>query len=803
MGLEETKQEIINSKARVINVWAGPGSGKSYLVAQMIRSLFEKETYESKRNKLSENILSLTFTNKASLELHRKIKKALSGDYRCPVTTTFHKYALELLKESESNEFANDVFDGTDSDNTCVFDKILDDATSFLNKNEIKDDKKIKYLFLDEAQDITPDIFEFIKAIMRANRNVDYDEDVKVIILSDIDQAIFGYNESDAGYIRDLMMYNPKNDTEFEDEPSDVEEYCLSGNYRSHQNIIDYTEKYRRQYPNVFLPRNNNTVIESKADIEDEGIVKCFISEDYCDAIIGTLRKDIGSVNEKPEHIGVILPYNDDVERVLCSLRSIYIERKNDIEIISTGKRREKGKNPFNTFPLEQLDEFYALIKNLRIARRVYGSSYKWGNGCIYYNRENSPEPQLYYNRDKKPCYEARNKCRTARNEYNFIECLNRFSSSYKNSKYYSAVCAFVDDYVNESGDTKYFNVDDFINWVSLYGFDDFYEEYVNRTETEGALIRITVSTIHKAKGMEFDSVYMACPDNVTLSDIEKCRYVAMTRTKQNLYIFNDKEVKGYCEKAQKIELNPKDVTSMDDHLLLTPQDLTISFLEYLRYGSYEFSQFIPCMQESDEQIFFPDTPDWAQADDDNLLLLDEDSSESNTPRWMITNSSGNLWIERLSNGENGGRKRYMEFADKCPDGYKVGIRIGVVMVYKGVLAPFHEDNWPVEQYKCLQSQHPYYYVAASSYGYNPTESVKGILITTVGMTNVLHGMNYYSIDGKKYPSEKSYEWSISGDGMLYEIDENRNRIPVNMEEVNKKLYDKKLILPELFYYKE
>ena len=54
MGLEETKQEIINSKARVINVWAGPGSGKSYLVAQMIRSLFEKETYESKRNKLSE-----------------------------------------------------------------------------------------------------------------------------------------------------------------------------------------------------------------------------------------------------------------------------------------------------------------------------------------------------------------------------------------------------------------------------------------------------------------------------------------------------------------------------------------------------------------------------------------------------------------------------------------------------------------------------------------------------------------------------------------------------------------------------
>ncbi len=802
MGLEEIKQEIIDSKARVINVWAGPGSGKSYLVAQMIRSLFEKETYERNRGKLSRNILSLTFTNKASLELHRKIKKALSGDYSCPITTTFHKYALELLKESDSNEFSNDLFDGTDSDKDNVFDTILDKATSLLNQNGIKDDKKIKYLFLDEAQDITPDIFEFIKAIVRANRNVDSDEDVRVIILSDIDQAIFGYNESDVGYINDLMMYDPKNDTEFEDKPSDVEEYCLSGNYRSHKEIIDYTEKYRMQYPNVFLPRINNTVIESMAGIEDESAIKCFISKDYCNAIVETIRKDISSINDQSRHIGVILPYNEDVECVLYSLRSMYSERRNDIEIISTGKRREKGKIPFNTFPLDQLDEFYALIKYLRIALDVYNKSYKWGNGCIFYNIENSPEPQLYYYGDR-PLYDARNKCRRARNEYNFIECLNRFSSSYKNSKYYSAVCEFVDDYINESGVTKEFNVDDFINWVSLYGFDDFYEEYVNKSQAKGALTSITVSTIHKAKGMEFDSVYMACPDNVSLSDIEKCRYVAMTRAKQNLFIFNDKEEKGYCENADEVELNPKDNTSLEDHLLLTPQDLTLSFLERSRSGSYSFSQFIPHVSENDKPIFFLDTPDWAQADDNNLLLLDEDTSESDTPRWMLTNSSENLWLERLSNSENGGRKRYIEFAEKCPDGYKVGIRIGAVMIYKGVLAPFHEDNWPVELYKCLQSQHPCYYGYANSCGFNPTEDVKGRLITTVEMTDVLHKMNYYSMSGQEYASEKSYEYCNVGNGMIYEIDENNNRVPVNMEELNNKLYDKKLILPELYYYKE
>jgi hypothetical protein len=276
-----------------------------------------------------------------------------------------------------------------------------------------------------------------------------------------------------------------------------------------------------------------------------------------------------------------------------------------------------------------------------------------------------------------------------------------------------------------------------------------------------------------------------------------------MTRAKQNLFIFNDKEEKGYCENAHEVELNPKDNTSLEDHLLLTPQDLTLSFLERSRSGSYSFSQFIPHVSENDKPIFFLDTPDWAQADDNNLLLLDEDTSESDTPRWMLTNSSENLWLERLSNGENGGRKRYIEFAEKCPDGYKVGIRIGAVMIYRGVLAPFHEDNWPVEQCKCLQSQHPWYYAYAASCGFNPTEDVKGRLITTAEMTDVIHKMNYYSIDGQENTSEKSYEYCNVGNGMLYEIDENNKRVPVNMEELNNKLYDKKLILPELYYYKE
>jgi superfamily I DNA/RNA helicase len=790
MVIDKTKQEIIESDARFIDVWAGPGSGKTFLVAQKIRNI-----YENTNPLMSSKIVCLTFTNKACRELRRKIVETLSGDYPCPLTTTFHKYALKLDKSDECKETDNESLDLTHKDDKDIYNKILEEATKYLNNNRMI--QGIDYLFLDEAQDMNQDIYEFIMALMKANNSSNNGSGLKVMVLSDSDQAIFGYNEADSGYIHDLMNYDPFIDEE--DKPrDDTAEFFLMGNYRSCEAIIEKTENYRKCYPENFRVRERG--INSKAGI-DNGVIRCFKTDNYCSAIANSIISDINPNSDDPISIGVIVPYNDDVQTLLYTLRSSFSNLRQNIRIYSTGNRKEKGRNPYNTFSLTQLDEFHALIKYLRIAQNVYLKSYRWYDRCIYFDNINSPEPYLCTYNGKK-CYEARNKCINARNNFNFIKCMNRFSSAYENSKYYSAVCEFVDDYIKESGNRKTFDVDDFINWVSLFGFDDFYQEYVDKSQIDGALIRIIVSTIHKAKGMEFDSVYMACPSDVNLSDIEKCRYVAMTRAKKNLYIFNDKEEIGYCDNAKAVEVRTKETNSSENHLLLTPSDLTISFLEYSDIGSYDFSQFIPYTNDAYKQMFFPDTPNWAQANDGNDMHLDEDFSESGIPRWMIQNSSKDLWLERLSNGENGGRKRYIEFGEKCPDGYKVGIRIGAVMIYRGVFAPFHEDNWPMERYKCLQSQHPKYYSKAYYRGYNSTEDFMGRLITTVEMTDVIHKMNYYySIDGQEYGSEKKY--INIDDGMLYEIDENNNRVPVNMEELNNKLYDKKLILPELYYYKE
>ena len=59
--------------------------------------------------------------------------------------------------------------------------------------------------------------------------------------------------------------------------------------------------------------------------------------------------------------------------------------------------------------------------------------------------------------------------------------------------------------------------------------FEDFYEENDDC---------ITVSTIHKAKGREFDNVYLLLSDAYPINDEEKRKiYVGLTRAKNQLHI--------------------------------------------------------------------------------------------------------------------------------------------------------------------------------------------------------------------------------------------------------------------------
>lgn len=80
----------------------------------------------------------------------------------------------------------------------------------------------------------------------------------------------------------------------------------------------------------------------------------------------------------------------------------------------------------------------------------------------------------------------------------------------------------------------------DFETFLREVRFEDFYQADQNE---------ICVSTIHKAKGREFDNVYMILGGQKRLTDDwKRCIYVGMTRAKSNLYICHNT---GYFQSLQ------------------------------------------------------------------------------------------------------------------------------------------------------------------------------------------------------------------------------------------------------------
>ena len=240
MELSEEQLKIVQATEPRIAVVGPPGTGKTRVLTERIRYLINQGVDPT-------SIIAITFTNFAANEMKKRLANCSKGIF----IGTMHSYALQLLLK---HHVPCDIQAMIEKEQ---FELIIRTAIS-ANMNL----DTIKYLFVDEVQDLCDYEFYFVNRLKYEN----------LFLGGDADQCIYQFKGSDPTIFTDYC----KN--------IDTTTYFLTYNYRSGQNIIDYATKFVEDIPGhmdvkVIGDQVNKGLIDRTTF--DEAIYNLYASQNY------------------------------------------------------------------------------------------------------------------------------------------------------------------------------------------------------------------------------------------------------------------------------------------------------------------------------------------------------------------------------------------------------------------------------------------------------------------------------------------------------------------------------------------
>ena len=172
-------------------VVAGAGSGKTRVITSRIAYLIHEKGIPP------ENILAITFTNKAAGEMKERVRSMLDHPQSSPWISTFHSFCLRVLrKDIASRGYSNDFVIYDSSDQLTLIKQCMKQASveekAFPAKAILNHISSFKNDFL-LPQDIDTDslsfgnrmkaaqVYPFYQAALKRNNAVDFDD---LLILS-------------------------------------------------------------------------------------------------------------------------------------------------------------------------------------------------------------------------------------------------------------------------------------------------------------------------------------------------------------------------------------------------------------------------------------------------------------------------------------------------------------------------------------------------------------------------------------------------------------------------------------------
>jgi len=592
-GLNKEQREAVTHIDGPMLVLAGAGSGKT-------RVLTNRIAYLIKNGVMAENILAITFTNKAAKEMKERVLKLIRSHGNSIQISTFHSLGLRLLKENYSKLGYKSNFVILDSDDTLtVVKKIMKEMNlnpKFYNAREIRNkisSAKNELMTPSEFAKVEFDqsiikVFEKYNKKLVINNSVDFDDLLllPIKLFKEYPDTLKYYQDkykyvlideyqdtNEAQYIFSKMLCNNhknifvvgdndqaiyafrganfKNILNFEKDYADCKVILLEENYRSTQNILDAA----------------NSVIKHNKQRKDKNL--------WCNNDIGSKVKYIKTDSDKDE----------------CTYVSKTIKELRDNDV-----NYEDMAILYRTNAQSRLIE-EEMLKN-GIPYKIVGSFYFYNRKEIkdllcYLRLINNPDDDVsllrVINTPKRGIGEKtlENLAQVANiNGTSLFEAIDRGKElkfkelilSMKDKCENVTLTEMVEIVLNESGlkedlaadkslesEIRIENLEEFKSITKSYedeygviSLTDFLNEISlvsDVSEHQDGNNKVNLMTIHAVKGLEFDHVFVIGMEEGifphynsinegTMAAIEEERrlcYVAITRAKKNLWMLNAK----------------------------------------------------------------------------------------------------------------------------------------------------------------------------------------------------------------------------------------------------------------------
>ena len=593
-NLNKEQLEAVKTTEGPLLVLAGAGSGKTKVLTTRVAYLIDELGITP------ESILAITFTNKAAKEMKDRIFKMLGTIAYQIQISTFHSFGLTILKEHYEKLGYDKNFTILDSDDSStVVKKILKDMDkdpkkysykAIRNKissakNELMEPEDLEKFSTNEMDELVVNVYKKYKEKLKTNNSVDFDDLLmlpitlfrkypevlkfyqdrfkyilideyqdtneaqylltkmisakykNICVVGDNDQSIYSFRGS-----------NYKNILNFEKDYNNAKVIMLERNYRSTKQILDVAnciikKNTLRKDKNLWTDNETGEKVKyHRAENEkDEAFyVKCQIEElkktEKLSEIAVLYRTNAQSRNMEEALLKENIPYKvigsmyfykrKEIKDLLSYLNVIY--NSNDdislLRVINVPKRGIGAKTIENlSIQADLLNQsIYSTIeagKELEFKKIIED---------IKANKDNMSLTELVdYVLDKSGIRKELEDENTLDSEVR-LENLEEFKSITKN-------------FEEERGIVS---LEDFLMEISLVAD---VEEHKNNTEV------VTLMTIHSAKGLEFDNVFVIgleegiFPHTNCLNDFNEVEeerrlcYVSITRARKKLWLINAK----------------------------------------------------------------------------------------------------------------------------------------------------------------------------------------------------------------------------------------------------------------------